>query len=109
MYNSGRNNHFIQKGSLMDHEYLPDMIEEYRNVYSLHRLEGDSGIGNLNEILKGIGYRGHQFKYGSPVEAFLSDNPGAMEAILDWIGKQNCEEWRDEILTYLPEKGEEEE
>lgn len=89
-------------------ENLDDLIEEYRNVNSLHRFEGDSGVGNLNKILQAIGYKEHQFQYGSPVESFLSDNPGAIKAVLEWVGQQNCGEWRNEIITHLPEKDDEE-
>jgi hypothetical protein len=89
---------------MMEDETLEDLIEEYKAVNHLYRFEGDTGVANLNKICKAIGYKGHQFKYGSPVESFLSDNPGAIEAILEWMCDQDIEEWRNEITTDLPEK-----
>jgi hypothetical protein len=83
---------------------LEDLMEEYKETNKLYNFEGERGLGNLNKILKAIGYKGHQFLYGSPIESFLSDNPGAIDAMLEWIAEQDIEEWRDEITTHLPEE-----
>jgi len=71
---------------------------------------GDSGVESMNELAKAIGYNGHSFRYGSPIEEFLSDNPGAMEAIRNWISEAGVPEWEDSLKGVLgPEDDEEEE
>lgn len=55
------------------------------------RFEGEKGVENLNKVAKLLGYDESNFKYGSALETFLADNPGAMEAILEWIDNNaNC-------------------
>jgi len=50
-------------------------------------------------------------KYGSPLEVFLSDNPGACDAIIEWMGEQNVEEWEYSLESELsmPEREDEDE
>ena len=81
---------------------MSELLEEYQNINRLWHFEGDSGLGKFGEILKALGYREHGFKYGSVIEVFLSDNPGAIEAILNWIGEQNAPEWIEGIESELP-------
>ena len=40
---------------------------------------------------------------------FFEDNPGAIEAVINWIGEQNVDEWKESIESELPEKEEVEE
>jgi hypothetical protein len=82
---------------------------EWCDANKIHRWEGDPGVENLNSLCKAIGYTGHQFKFGSPLEHFLSDNPGAIEEIIEWIiewGENNAE-WKSALESELEEKEEE--
>lgn len=79
-------------------ELLQDFISDER----LH-FEGDSGLKSLNKVAEAIGYNGHSYAFGSPLEEFLSDNPGAQEALIEWIGKTNAPTWR-EFLTVEDEE-----
>jgi len=91
----------------MPGESLSELMQEFLNLKKFHHFEGDSGMENLNETVKAMGYKGHGFRYGSPLESFLSDNPGAQQAILDWICDQDLDEWKEAIESELPEKDEE--
>jgi hypothetical protein len=48
---------------------------------SRHRFEGETGVETLNELTTAIGYQ-------RGLEHFLEDNPGAIEAIVEWIEEQ---------------------
>jgi hypothetical protein len=81
---------------------MNELVEEYREVNRHYCMEGDRGLKNLEELLRTLGYEGHQFKYGTIIESFLSDNSGALEAIVNWIGSQNNVEWREQLEEVLP-------
>jgi hypothetical protein len=85
---------------------LSKLIQEFVDDNDLHPFEGDKGVENLNKVARAIGYEPHGFAYGSSLEVFLSDNPGACEAILHWMGEQNVQDWKDNIESELPEKDE---
>jgi len=69
-----------------------EILNEYCDQKKIFNFEGDTGLKNLNQITKAIGYKGHGFMYGSSLEEFLSDNPGACNAIKDWIEENISEE-----------------
>ena len=58
-----------------------------------YRWEGDSGVRNFEQLTKDIGY-------DQGIEHFLADNPGAIEALLEWIA-DNAEkggiEWKIDL------------
>lgn len=76
---------------------LEKAVEKFIDDNKLYHFEGDRGVGNLEKIVKEIGYEGHGFKHGTPIEAFLSDNPGAIEALLEWIKEQHVPEWAEAL------------
>lgn len=82
-----------------------EVLEEYQDQNLMHSFEGDSGMAKLNNFCHDIGYVGHQFKYGSPLEHFLSDNPGACEAMMEWVRNQGTDhpddEWRNNLADML--------
>ena len=62
-----------------------EKFDKFVENNNLHRNEGDTGVQNLETIAIALGYRNEGYRYGSPIERFLSDNPGAIEALHDWI------------------------
>ena len=74
-----------------------------------HHLEGDGGCEILEELFETLGYRNTGFRFGSPIEHFLSDNPGAQEALVNWIIELELPEWRDALVDALDEEEEDEE
>lgn len=97
----------------MEQEPLESLLEEFMEQEHIVRLEGETGVRNLCKIVRALGYKDElhfgQFRGGSygDLLRFLEDNSGAVEAILDWVNKQDLPEWREEVATYLPEKKEE--
>ena len=88
----------------MEEETLADLMDEFREVNKIHSLEGDRGVEGLEKVVKALGYNDTGFRFGTPVESFLSDNPGAIESLLTWIEEQDLPEWRESIEAHLPAK-----
>lgn len=87
-------------------ESFSELLEEYKEQEKMYSFEQESGVEKLNKICSAIGYKETGFRYGSPLEEFLQDNSGAMEAILAWIEENgdSVEEWKENLETNLPEK-----
>ena len=88
---------------------LDELIEMWQNQNSAYRLEGDRGLENLEKLISVLGYKRHGFRFGELIEVFLSDNPGAAEAIVNWIGEQNNIEWKDSLKSEVTEEDDDEE
>jgi hypothetical protein len=78
-----------------------EILYEYCEQNKIWHFEGDSGLRNLNQLTKNMGYGGHGFKYGSSLEEFLSDNPGAQTAIMEWIGENINEEQVENLANEI--------
>lgn len=61
------------------------LTENISDDENLRGFEGERGIKNLNRIAEVLGYQGHDLLYGTPLECFLADNPGAQQALLEFI------------------------
>ena len=85
-----------------------DILERFLNQERMYHLEGDRGLEHLNNLANTLGYQRSGFMYGSSLERFLSDNPGAQQAIVDWISNQNVEQWKFDLLQNLAPDDEEE-
>ena len=86
---------------------LRELIENFCDENQLYSFEGDSGLGRFEKLLTAIGYRPHGFKYGSLIEVFLADNPGAIEAIIEWMGERRCSEWEESLSEQVEPEDEE--
>ena len=87
---------------------LQELLDQYLAQEEMYHFEGESGLENLNEVASVLGYKGHNFANGSPLETFICDNPGVQQAIINWIGEQKIPEWRDEITSQLNDEDEDE-
>lgn len=83
-----------------------EVMDEYRTYNKLFSMEMASGVQKLSKL---IGHLDHNYgnKYyfnGSKVEDFLADNPGAIEALIDWIIDNDDGTWKESLLSTLPEE-----
>ena len=74
------------------------LLNDYIDQENL-RFEGDRGVRDLEKLVEVLGYDS-RFA-ASSIHNFLSDNPGAMEAIINWIGEQNSQDWADSLSDEL--------
>ena len=83
---------------------LADLIQEWCDQNKAYHFEGDTGLDRFGELLEAIGYKPHGFRHGSVIEAFLSDNSGAVQAIIEWIIEMDDPDWVANIESTLSEK-----
>lgn len=85
-----------------------DVNMEKETMYELlERLTTEENISNdvdgLAKVAGILGYHDLLNPYDpGTIMAFLKDNPGAVEAVWDWITEQNVPEWLDAIESRLP-------
>jgi len=78
----------LQTGEYEDPLDADEKFQAVMDKKGYHHFEGDSGLARLGEVCEDIlGYKGHQFRHGDPLSHFLSDNPGAQQAIIEWIAE----------------------
>ena len=84
---------------------LADLIEQWRSENRAHCMEGVTGVRNLEKLCGVIGYKEGDF-IGSEVALmnFLADNSGAIDALLEWMGETENEEWAYDIKSELRRK-----
>lgn len=76
---------------------MGEILERFKDRESLHRTEGEAGVRNLEMLCNALGYRDNGLRYGSAIENFLSDNPGAIEALWRFVEEVDLEEWREAL------------
>lgn len=81
-------------------------LEHFLQKNNIYHFEGQSGIENLNKITEEIGYKANSLRWGSSLEVFLQDNPGAMQAVVDWIGENHDSEFEEEEEEICEDCGE---
>lgn len=83
-------------------EEFCDVVDEFIDIQQIQQ----NAVG-LEKIAHGIGYGGN---YNSTtLEDFFNDNPGAVEAVIDWIKEQDNDDWKEFLEAWLPPKEDEEE
>lgn len=85
----------------MINKTFAETLDQYTEQNRMYHFEGDSGLAKLEKIAEAIGYEKHGFLYGSPLEVFLSDNPGAQQALLEWISDNGTPEWQESLEAEL--------
>ena len=90
----------------LDNAQKLDLFDELLTMNKLHRNEGEIAIFNLNEVCKTVGYDGDGFRYGTPFERFIQDNPGCVDAIHKWMAENFTQEQFD-LMTPSDENDEE--
>lgn len=85
-------------------EELTELIRKYRDQEGITSNEGARGVNNFEKLCKAIGYdKNGAFINASPILNFLSDNSGAIEALIEWIGDTRIPEWADDLREQLPD------
>jgi hypothetical protein len=88
---------------------LNTAVERYMGQESLNNLEGQRGVRNLAKLVNALGYQ-DPGRYGQQaggyslgdIFAFLEDNPGALEAVVDWVkSRRHIPEWTESLNKLL--------
>lgn len=83
---------------------MKELLQVYLANNRMHHFEGESGVRNLEKLCGDV--CGYDDKWGGVLKNFFEDNPGAIEAVVEWIGSQNSPDWKDRLVDMV---GEEEE
>ena len=74
-----------------------DLFDKYCDQNRMWHFEGARGVRNLTQLVEDVcGY--------TSIDTFLEDNPGAMEAVVNWIREANCLEWRQNLEELVEEE-----
>jgi hypothetical protein len=92
---------------------LQEAIEAFRCQNNLERTEGMTGVKNLAKLVNALGYSDFS-RYGQmpggacmgDIFEFLSDNSGAIDALIEWIGTRNIPEWTEALSSQIEIEGE---
>lgn len=79
---------------------INELFEKYLEDNKMYHFEGTDGVRHLDNLCASFGYTSGQFIGASPIMNFLADNPGAMEAILEFIRDHidGNPEWQENLL-----------
>ncbi len=72
-----------------DEKSLSELVDEFINNHKLYSWEGSRGQRNFEQLIGVMGY--------SNLEEFLHDNPGCIEAMVDWIKGCEIPDWKDAL------------
>lgn len=88
-----------------------DVLQRWLSANKMYNWEGDSGLKNLEKLCQALGYSRSGFQFGDPIHAFLSDNSGAVEKILEFIEEwvDRSSEWQEALASELEDEPEDEE
>ena len=75
---------------------MADLIERYCDQEKMYHFEGGRGVNNFEKIVGVLGYRN--------MDGFLEDNSGCLQAMIEWLGTQNIEEWKDSMKEQLTDE-----
>lgn len=77
------------------------MYEVVDEFISRNNLRFELDTKGLQQLVDAMGYSEDIYAgflyHGDPITAFLSDNPGAQEAIVNWIQEQHIPEWKEAL------------
>lgn len=91
-------------------------LQQYIEQEKMYSNEGSRGVSNLCKIVAAMGYK-DPFYQGAlsgggktgDLMVFLEDNPGAIDALIEWIDARNVPEWDEALSSELHVDEDEEE
>jgi hypothetical protein len=78
-------------------EDFGELIQKYFDQERMYHFEGRRGVNNFEKLIGVLGYR--------DLDSFLEDNPGCMEAMVEWLSDMNNAEWKEAIRSELHDDG----
>jgi len=86
-----------------------ELLSEVKIAKNAYNLEGQKGYEWLSRLARMMGYKDSMYFGQFAPDAsigdmlyFFEDNPGAIEAVLEWIGENMVDEWREGLEAELP-------
>lgn len=74
---------------------MKDLLQRYLDSRKIYSFEGEAGVIKMSEVMTAVcGYNG---TFGGVLYNFFVDNPGACQAVVEWIGDQRNNDWQDNL------------
>lgn len=70
---------------------MQDKLDTYFSANRMHSFEGERGVRNMEQTMQEV--CGYSAAWGGTLQNFFIDNPGAIEAVMEWIANSNVPEW----------------
>ena len=82
-----------------------DIVEQYMSN-CFRSVEGESGVRNLEAMCEALGY-GEDYMRGRAIEEMLADNPGAVEAVANFLAEwaERNGDWAWHLKSVLEGEG----
>lgn len=71
---------------------LDELIDAWMERNNAWRTEGPKGVQNFEKLIRALGYHN--------IDSFLEDNPGAIEAMFEWVKEQKVQEWKEALSEF---------
>jgi hypothetical protein len=87
-----------------------EIIDKWKDKHDIgYSYEGEAGLKRFEKLLNAIGYEEDRTINSRAVVEFLIDNPGAIQALEDWVIEVDLPEWKEGILHDTPDDPDDEE
>ena len=82
-----------------------EVVDKFMDNFARHS-EGERGVKNLETVCEVLGY-GEGFMRNRAIEDFLTDNPGAVEALFEFISEWAVRnpQWCNAMEEQLEDEG----
>ena len=75
-------------------------MEDYLASKKMYSMEGGRGVTNMETVMREV--CGYDSSFSGVMANFFQDNPGAIEAVVEWIGKQALKgDWKDNLESLV--------
>ena len=89
---------------------IQSLLDQYCSENNIRNFEGRRGVEGLAKICNALGYQDIS-RYGQmpggaclgDIFSFLEDNPGAISALMEWIGSGHSPEWVEMLKGQVSE------
>ena len=85
---------------------MQELLQRYLDTNKMYSFEGPRGVKNMEKVMEDV--CGYNPDHCSVSEEFFTDNPGAIEAVVEWIGKQRNADWKDNLESHVGPEEEDE-
>jgi hypothetical protein len=75
------------------------LMQDYLANNKMFSFEGERGIKHMEKIATEV--CGYSNAWEGTLKNFFADNPGAIEAVVEWIGNQRCSDWKDNLESLV--------
>lgn len=84
---------------------MSEVVDQYMSENNMHCMEGARGVRQFEKLARALGYS--DICSVSTLHAFLEDNSGCIEAMVEWIKTTRNPDWKDELESQIEEPEEE--